>query len=97
LNRVLFQPAAAAELDAAYRWYERERAGLGDEFLQAAQALIARVEENPLAFPLVHRDKRRAVFRRFPYSLIYRVVEVDVFVLACFHGKRNPRSWRSRR
>jgi hypothetical protein len=57
LSRVLFQPAAAAELDEAYRWYERERAGLGDEFLQAAQALIARVGENPLAFPLVHRDK----------------------------------------
>jgi plasmid stabilization system protein ParE len=75
LSRVLFQPAAVAELDEAYRWYERERAGL---FLEAAQALIARVADNPLAFPLVHRDKRRAVFRRFPYSLIYRVVEADV-------------------
>jgi hypothetical protein len=50
LSRVLFQPAAAAELDEAYRWYERERAGLGDEFLQAAQALIARVAENPSPF-----------------------------------------------
>jgi hypothetical protein len=37
------------------------------------------------------------VFRRFPYSLIYRVIGDDVFVLACFHGKRNPRVWRSRR
>jgi plasmid stabilization system protein ParE len=97
LSRVLFQPAAAAELDEGYKWYEHERAGLGEEFLQAAEALIARVAENPLAFPLVHRDKRRAVFRRFPYSLVYRIVAGDVFVLACFHGRRNPRSWRSRR
>jgi plasmid stabilization system protein ParE len=74
LSRVLFRPPAAAELDEAYRWYERERAGLGDEFLQAAETLIARVAENPLAFPLVHLDKRREVFRRFPYRLIYRVV-----------------------
>jgi hypothetical protein len=49
LSRVLFRPAAAAELDEAHRWYERERAGLGDEFLEAAQALVARLAENPLA------------------------------------------------
>ena len=97
MSRVLFRPAAAAELDEAYVWYERERAGLGDEFLEAAQALVARLAENPLAFPVVHRDRRRAVFRRFPYSLIYRVIGDGVFVLACFHGKRNPRAWRSRR
>ena len=74
MSRVLFRPAAAAELDEAHRWYERERAGLGDEFLEAAQALVARLAENPLIFPVVHRDRRRAVFRRFPYSLIYRVI-----------------------
>ncbi len=71
--------------------------GLGDEFLAAAQALVDRLVENPLALPLVHRDTRRAVFRRFPYSFIYRTIGDDVFVLACFHGKRNPRVWRSRR
>ncbi len=97
MSRVLLWPAAAAELDEAHQWYERERAGLGDEFLQAAQALIARIAENPLAFPVVHRDRCRAVFRRFPYSLIFRLIGDDVFVLACFHGKRDPRTWRSRR
>ena len=96
MSRVLFRPAAAAELDEAHRWYERERAGLGDEFLTAAQTLLDRLAENPLGFPLVHRDRRRAVFRRFPYSFIYRVVGDDVFVLACLHGNRDPRMWRSR-
>lgn len=97
MSEVFLRPAAAAELDEAYKWYERERAGLGDEFLQAADALVARVGESPLAFPIVHRDRRRAVFRRFPYSQIYRVIDGDVFVLACSHGKRNPRTWRLRR
>lgn len=96
MSRVLSRPPAAAELDEAHGRYERERAGLGDEFLAAAQALVDRLAENLLAFPLVHRDRRRAVFRRFPYSFIYRIIDNDVFVLACFHGKRNPRVWRSR-
>ena len=97
MSRVLFRPAAAAELDEARRWYERQRSGLGDEFLAAAHDLVDRLGENPLAFPLVHRDRHRAVFRRFFYSLIYRAIGNDVFVLACLHGKRNPRAWRSRR
>jgi plasmid stabilization system protein ParE len=97
LSRVLFRPAAAAELDEAYSWYQSQRGGLGDEFLQAAQTIVDRLAENALSFPVVHRDRRRAVFPRFPYSLIYRVIGGDVFVLACFHGKRNPRVWRSRR
>ena len=95
--RVYFQPAAAAELEEAYRWYERRRRGLGDEFLQASQTVIALVAEKPLAFPLVQGDKRRAVFRRFPYSFVFRVVGDEVYVIACFHGKRNPREWRTRR
>jgi plasmid stabilization system protein ParE len=97
LIRVYLRPAAAAELDEAYRWYERQHRGLGDEFLQASQAVIALVAENPLAFPVVQRNKRRAVFRRFPYSFIFKVIGDEVYVLACFHGKRNPRAWRTRR
>ena len=55
MSRVFFRPAAAAELDEAHRWFEGERAGLGDEFLEAARALVARLAENPLAFPwLLH-------------------------------------------
>lgn len=57
MTRVLVRPAAAAELDEAYRWYERERAGLGDEFLQAARSMLELIGNNPLAFPLVHRDR----------------------------------------
>ena len=95
--RVYFQPAAAAELEEAYQWYERKRRGLGDEFLEASQSVIAFVSENPLAFPVVQRDKRRVVFRRFPYSFIFRVIKDEVYVIACFHGKRNPRAWRTRR
>jgi plasmid stabilization system protein ParE len=33
---------------------------------------------------------------RFPYGLFYQVEADRVFVIACFHGKRNPRRWQSR-
>jgi hypothetical protein len=48
-----FRPAAAAELDEAYRWYERERSGLGDEFLQAARSMLELIGSKPLTCPVV--------------------------------------------
>ena len=33
--RVVVRAAAASDIEEAYRWYERQRRGLGDEFLEA--------------------------------------------------------------
>ncbi len=37
----LFRPAAAADVEDAWRWYEAQRAALGDEFLNVVQAALA--------------------------------------------------------
>jgi plasmid stabilization system protein ParE len=47
-------------------------------------------------FAAVYRGLRRAGVRRFPYGLIFEVQERQILVLACFHGKRDPRQWKSR-
>lgn len=67
--RTLVRPAAAADIDEAFLWYEGQRPGLGDEFLAAAQSAIDAVSANPLRFPVIRRDTRRALLRRFPYGL----------------------------
>ena len=93
---VATRPAAAAEIDAAYRWYEKKREGLGSEFLEAVDKMVNAIAENAERFPTIRKDIRRALLRRFPYSIFYRVVSGHVVVIACFHGKRNPRVWRLR-
>ena len=54
------------------------------------------IREMPELYAVVHRDTRRAMLVRFPYSLLYRLVNKQVIVVACFHGKRDPRRWQSR-
>ena len=77
-------------------WYEEQRPGLGHEFREMADALIARIADNPLAYPERYRGARRALLRRFPYVLWYRALEEFVIVLACVHGRRGPRAIRAR-
>ena len=93
---VYWIPAAAADLREARAWYEDQRPGLGEQFALAVVATVEAITENPLRFPVVHRERRRAGVRRFPYGVIFEVEERRIVVIACFHGRRNPRRWQAR-
>lgn len=95
--QVVVRPAAAADIDEAFLWYEGQRAGLGHEFLAAAQTLIDAVARYPLRYPMVRRDTRRALLRRFPYAVYFRTYDEVIVVVACMHGRRDPRRWQVRR
>jgi toxin ParE1/3/4 len=59
-------------------------------------ALVLRIAANPQQFPPVLRDVRRARLRHFPYGLFFRVDDGTIYVVACFHGSRDPRQWQDR-
>jgi len=73
---VVFTQAARGELIEAQDWYEGEATRQGGHFRQAIHALLERMSENPGQFPAVFKNVRRALVRRFPYSLLF-VVEDD--------------------
>jgi len=50
---VVSRAAAAAEIETPYRWYEKERAGLGSEFVEAVDKLVRTIAKNPERFPLI--------------------------------------------
>jgi plasmid stabilization system protein ParE len=91
--RIIVRPEAAREVQEAFDWYDVRSEGLGLEFLRAADASLAGVQRNPLAFPKVHKEVRRVLIRKFPYTLFYIVEEESIVVVACFHAKRDPIDW----
>ena len=95
--RLVFRPEAEAELLDARAWYEGERAGLGAIFAAAVETTVTAILQNPLAYPRVKGDTRRALVRQFPYAVYFRPTDDEIIVLAVMHGRRNPRRWRSRR
>ena len=96
-RRLVIRPEATEEIAEAAEWYEKRGAGLSAEFLRALDATIARVERNPLQYPRVHQEMRRALLRRFPYGVIFTVSDEEIVILACTHGKQHPRRWQRRR
>lgn len=96
MRQVLFRPQARDEFEAAGEWYERERSGLGGNFLKAVEEQLARIAANPLLYPAVYRDIRKAALRRFPYCIHFRLRGDAVLVLAVFHTARSPATWKRR-
>jgi len=58
--------------------------------------LIDAVARHPLRYPVVRRNTRRALLRRFPYAVFFRTYDEIVVIVACMHGRRNPRRWQVR-
>ena len=96
MTKLLLRPAAAADIEDAYRWYERQRVGLGEEFLTAVDAALQDLVAHPATYAVIHRETRRVLLPRFPYAIFYRLYHETVIVIACMHGRRDPKRWKGR-
>jgi len=68
---IIIRPQAEDEIQSAYYWYEKRREGLGKDFLLCIEEIIERISRSPHLYPIVYKNIRRALVRRFPYSIFY--------------------------
>jgi toxin ParE1/3/4 len=96
---MLLELTSSAQLDAAEAAlsYEIERAGLGTRFEEELEAVLSRVAEGPRQFPVVDRDIRRALLRRFPFGVFFVVSPEKISVIAVLHLHRDPDTWKLKR
>ena len=70
---LVLAPEAEQDIQEAYRWYELQRAGLGEEFLRCIEACVQALHRAPLTYPVVHESYRRALPRRSNSNDLRRV------------------------
>jgi len=87
---------ATEDLAEAACWYERQLTGLGHDFLDTALVVLKSIPENPLQYPILYKEVRRALLPRFPFGIYYRIEEKFILVYGVMHGSRNPSRWQNR-
>jgi plasmid stabilization system protein ParE len=92
----ILAPEVELDLAEAFAWYEKRRAGLGEEFLSSVDACLERIRRQPQMYTLIHENYRRSLIRRFPFAIFYEYAEAEVTVYAVFHTSRDPQQWRQR-
>jgi plasmid stabilization system protein ParE len=92
----VYLPDAEDDVAAARVHHERQRAGLGDDFVEALREAVDRIRNSPQLYGAFRRDVRAAPLKKFPYVVYYRDRGGDVLIIAVQHGRRSSRVWRGR-
>jgi plasmid stabilization system protein ParE len=89
---------ARPELHDAAEYYEQQRDGLGLEFVAEFRDAVRAIQQFPHGWAKVSAKSRRRTLRRFPYGLIYQVLEEqgEIIILAVMHLHREPGYWADR-
>jgi plasmid stabilization system protein ParE len=96
-QRLFLEPEARDDLAEAFTWYERQRPGLGSEFLAEVARVLEVIEHAPERYAIVRGRTRRVLVHRFPYAVFYILDPDLIAVSAVMHGHRDPRRWQTRR
>jgi toxin ParE1/3/4 len=88
--KLRYTARAKDDLELTFAWYERQRRGLGFDFLDCVETAVMSVLENPEMYRVVYSGFRRCVVRRFPFSVFYTIEGPDVVVHSVFDSRQDP-------
>ena len=89
-------PDAVQDLREAEAWYWQRSQRAADGFLVEVGRGFALIREAPDRWPVYRASTRRFVLERYPFTIVYRVEDDTVYVIAVAHAKRRPGYWRRR-
>jgi plasmid stabilization system protein ParE len=94
----LISGPASEELTEAVRWYEQRRHGWGGKLFDSVTHAIEQICEHPeIGSQRTGRwPNREWRVKGFPYKVVYRIREHDIYVAAIAHTSRHPDYWKDR-
>jgi plasmid stabilization system protein ParE len=96
--KVSLHPAASAELHEAADWYALEAGrSTAAKFITDFEQARERILDNPRMGVAERAKARKIPFSHFPYSLIYRLGDGRILIVAVAHQSRRPGYWAGRR
>jgi plasmid stabilization system protein ParE len=96
--KLVVVPAALAELQDAAAFYAlKANVEIGLAYVAEFERTANFVLANPLVGAVFRGTRRRYIFRRFPYSIIYQTTADELRVPAVAHHRRRPGYWVGRR
>jgi toxin ParE1/3/4 len=94
MTQGIFHPVARRELEEAIDYYNAESQGLGSEFREEVQRVLALLTRFPRLGQPVRGSMRRMMLSRFPYHIYYRLLASDnLRILAVAHNRQRPEYW----
>ncbi|MBE8723515.1 type II toxin-antitoxin system RelE/ParE family toxin [Flavobacterium hungaricum] len=89
--KIKILPLAENEIDESIEFYESRSKGLGKQFLSYLKSYLKVLKTNPELFEIKKEPGyRELTLVKFPFVIIYEIIENEVIVYSVFHTSRNP-------
>lgn len=90
--KLRYTDRAKDDLELAFVWYERQRRGLGFEFLDCVEISVKLILENPRLYRTLYLEFKGCVIRRFPFSIFYSIEKKEIVIHSVFDNRQDPRT-----
>ena len=88
--KLLIRTLAANEIIDATDWYNEQKEGLGNEFIDELNNFFNNLLLNPFVYSYYKKPVRQGKIDRFPYLVVYEVFDYQIVVYSVFMAKQNP-------
>ena len=95
-SRIIYHPLFDCDVREAAGWYDRCSQGLGDAFVAAVHETVAAIIEDPERFASAEHRIRYRRTDRFPYVVLFDLIDGTLYFLAVLHTARSMEKWRER-
>jgi plasmid stabilization system protein ParE len=93
---ILVAREARVDIAEATSEYRSISAALSTRFREELERVYSGIGEYPQMYPIVYKNFRRALLRKFPYSVFYVVEESFILVVGVVHQSRDESTWKRR-
>jgi plasmid stabilization system protein ParE len=97
MTKVIVCSAAENDYTESLCWYSERSVDAARGFDDAFNRAISDIAADPERFPFCDGQHRFFLMRRYPFRIIFRLIDHDVVVIAIAHASRSPDFWDDRK
>lgn len=87
---------ALEDLDEAVEWYAEISSSLPIDIASLYKTALNEIQHKPLVSTKLRSGYRKVNLERFPYKIVFKILEEEILVVAVAHHKRKPNYWKNR-
>ena len=91
--RIRIHPEAEAEFYNSVDFYAEDSTRNAERFIREVEEAFDAISLYPERYPISDGDARVRLLKRFPFSVVYRIRNDEVHVVAIEHQSRKPGYW----
>lgn len=95
-SEIVVSGEAAIEIEHALDWYYKISPDLAtdlfNQYIEARRTLAL----NPLHYQEYKGGYRKAILERFPYKIVFKIIDTDTLLIVAFAHQKQRNYWRKR-